>query len=299
VRNSPTGTSTGDPAATAAVAAADAAAAAQKAGVHIRLLETLDELDSANHLYNSIWRSDPSNPLVTRELLRAMAKAGSYVAGAYEGSELVGASFGFFSSPGARSLHSHIAGVSARMQGRNIGYCLKLHQRAWALSQGVSTISWTFDPLVSRNAHFNVTKLRAEPTEYLTNFYGPMMDEINVDNDSDRLLVRWDLLASPVVEACGRLGCYTPTVSGDDRRPRTAGLSVSAGMRPTPGRLDAAIVTLAVPRDIEQMRSSDPALAAAWRIALRATLRPLMAAGARVTAFDARSGYSVTREENS
>ena len=74
---------------------------------------------------------------------------------------------------------------------------------------------------------------------------------------------------------------------------------MAADMRPVPGDLGAAIVTLAVPHDIEAMRSSDPALATEWRHALRAALGPLMAAGAHITAFDTRSGYAVTRKENS
>ncbi|PJI52362.1 hypothetical protein CTI14_43535, partial [Methylobacterium radiotolerans] len=77
---------------------------------------------------------------------------------------------GFFASPGRRALHSHIAGVSGRMRGRSVGFALKVHQRAWALSEGLEEISWTFDPLISRNAHFNLVKLAAEPTSYHRNF---------------------------------------------------------------------------------------------------------------------------------
>ena len=62
-------------------------------------------------------------------------------------------------------------------------------------------IEWTFDPLVARNAYFNLVKLAAEPSEYLTNFYGPMLDLINGKDDTDRLLVRWDLASPEVVAA--------------------------------------------------------------------------------------------------
>src|SRR6185312_17408828 len=95
----------------------------------------------------------------------------------------------------------HIAGVTRAGAGRHIGYALKLHQRAWALDRGLDTVTWTFDPLVRRNAYFNTVKLAARPVEYLVNFYGEMTDEINVGQGSDRLLVEWPLLASAVVRA--------------------------------------------------------------------------------------------------
>ena len=41
---------------------------------------------------------------------------------------------------------------------------------------------------------------------------------------------------------------------------------------PVPGRLDGATALVAVPRDIEALRASDPALAARWRVAVREAL---------------------------
>ena len=83
-----------------------------------------------------------------------------------------------------------------------MGFALKLHQRAWALSRDVTTITWTFDPLVCRNAYFNVAKLAATPAEYLPDFYGEMDDVINGSDDSDRLLVHWPLAADSGDRAC-------------------------------------------------------------------------------------------------
>jgi len=180
----------------ASVVAADAARAA---GVAVRELAVLADLEAVYRLYDRIWRPDPSNPPVTTEMLRALSKAGNYVAGAYDGDELVGACVGFFSPPADEALHSHIAGVTAAALGRGVGYALKLHQRAWALARGAQTIAWTFDPLVRRNAYFNLAKLAATPAEYLPNFYGGMNDGINGDDETDRLLVHWPLAAPEVV----------------------------------------------------------------------------------------------------
>ncbi|MFE7120890.1 GNAT family N-acetyltransferase, partial [Streptomyces sp. NPDC057654] len=118
-----------------ALAAAQAAARASR--TPIRALSTLAELESVQRLYERIWRPDGKVPPITAELLRALSKAGSYVAGAFDGTldggRLVGACVGFFAPPADRALHSHIAGVADEMHGRHVGFALKLHQRAWAL----------------------------------------------------------------------------------------------------------------------------------------------------------------------
>ncbi|EHR51344.1 hypothetical protein SacmaDRAFT_3110 [Saccharomonospora marina XMU15] len=268
-----------------------AEAAARAARVRVRELTELADLEAVYRLYDGIWRPDPRNPPVTTELLRALTKGGNYVAGAYEGDRLLGACVGFFGAPSDGTMHSHIAGVSAAAAGRSVGFALKLHQRAWALARGVATISWTFDPLVCRNAYFNLGKLGAVPAEYLTNFYGGVNDGINGTDDTDRLLVRWELDSPRVRAACAG----TPSVC-DAEAARAlgavAGLGRSAGDRPLPGTVDAATVLVAVPRDVERLRATDSAAAVRWRRALRATLGALLADGAQVTGFD-RAGWYV------
>jgi predicted GNAT superfamily acetyltransferase len=276
---------------TTADAARAAEAAATAAGVQVRELVELDELDAVYRLYDSIWRPDPKNPPVTTELLRAMTKAGNYVAGAYDGDELVGACVGFFAAPAEGAMHSHVAGVSGEVRGRNVGFALKLHQRAWALQRAVTGISWTFDPLIRRNAYFNVVKLAARPTEYLTNFYGDMRDDINGDDDTDRLLVRWQLEEPAVAAAAARKpsGADAALLPG-----ATVALKDLDG--PVIGSRDGQTLLVAVPADIEGLRRTDPGTAKAWRAALREVLGGLLADGARVTGFD-RAGWYVLSNE--
>jgi predicted GNAT superfamily acetyltransferase len=269
-----------------------AEAAALAAGVTLRELTELPELEAVSRLYEAIWRRD-ANPPLTTELLRAFAKAGNYVVGAFDGPELVGACVGFFSAPAEGTLHSHIAGVSSVVRGRSVGFALKVHQRAWALRREVPLIGWTFDPLVSRNAWFNLAKLAAAPVEYLPNFYGGMHDGINGDDDSDRLLVHWNLRSERVVEACrGR------SVGADAAAELAGGAVVALGAsplgRPLPGPLDGPVSLVAVPPDVEGLRTADPGLAKEWRVAVREALVPLLADGARITGFD-RSGWYVLR----
>lgn len=272
-----------------AVQAADAAGLA--AGVSVRELTELGELEEVVHLYAAIWGRD-DNPPMTLELLRAFTKAGNYVSGAYEGPRLVGACVGFFHAPSEDALHSHIAGVSPSATGRSVGFALKLHQRSWALLHGVSEIAWTFDPLVSRNAHFNLVKLAAQPVEYLPNFYGAMPDRINGADESDRLLVRWRLRDPAVAAACSGearpAGLHAP---GD----AAVALGVGPDGRPVRGPLDAAVSLVAVPDDIQALRRADPAAAVAWRSAVRDVLTALEADGSRITGFGRATGYVVSR----
>jgi predicted GNAT superfamily acetyltransferase len=189
---------------------------------------------------------------------------------------MVGASAGFFTAPPDPALHSHITGVAPTGQHRGVGFALKLHQRAWALARGVPLVVWTFDPLVARNAWFNLAKLGARPTAYLEDFYGPMPDAINAGMASDRLLLAWELDDPAVVAAC----------AGRPRQPPSAraesALAVGSDLEPAPRETGAAAVTVAVPPDLEPL---GPAQRRAWRAAVRQALGARMAAGAAVTGF--------------
>ena len=207
---------------------------AQPATVEVRMLDDLSDLASVDVLFASVW--GPGTPVIGVELLRALSHSGGYIAGAYLEGRLVGASVGFRGSHRGRpSLHSHATGVSAQARGLHVGRTLKLHQRDWAAGSGIPLITWTFDPLVRRNAWFNIARLGARPAEYLVDFYGPMTDAVNAGDPSDRLLMVWEVDGAP------------PTAR------------VETGMH----RI------VATPQDIETLRTSDPAAASAWRLRLR------------------------------
>ncbi|MFL6122943.1 GNAT family N-acetyltransferase [Actinophytocola sp.] len=271
-----------------------ASTAAARAGVSVRELTNLAELNEVVSLFATIW-GRAANPPVTIELLRAFTKAGNYVAGAFEADRLIGACVGFFHAPDGDALHSHIAGVSPGATGRSVGFALKLHQRAWALARGISEVVWTFDPLVARNAYFNLVKLAARPAEYLTNFYGPMLDAINGDEDSDRLLVSWRL-RDPAVARAGAGGGVGAVAADEVAGGAVHALTIGADGGPVPGRLDGATSLVAVPRDIERLRAVDPAMAGRWRVAVRDALTGLVGGGGRIDGFD-RAGWYVVRRE--
>ncbi|TAL13308.1 MAG: GNAT family N-acetyltransferase [Frankiales bacterium] len=264
-------------------AAAVAEHALHAAGVVVRPLDTLDRVLDAEALLGEVWRSPTKAPL-SAEVMRAVEHAGGYVVGAYDDSpgstRMLAASSAFLAlGPDGRvALHSHISGVLAHAQGRRVGWALKLHQRAWCLERGIETVTWTFDPLVRRNAWFNLAKLGAVGVEYLVDFYGPMSDGLNAGEPTDRLFTRWQLLAPEVVAAVGAVGAGAQPATGhlllDERDGGPA-----PGRPAVPG--ERSLVRL--PADVEALRIAAPERARAWRLAVRDVLAPLVDRGARVT----------------
>lgn len=274
-------------------AEAAAARAAKHSGVDVRIVHDLPDVSSIVHLLHGIWRPRADNPLVTVELLRALAHSGNYVSGAFDGGRLVGACIGFLAAPAGTALHSHVAGVSAEVRGRGVGTALKLHQRAWAAGHGLTTITWTADPLVRRNAYFNLAKLGARPVEYLVDFYGQVDDAVNAGQGTDRLLLRWDITSALVDDAVNGLSpdfeSGTLLAAG-----AVAVLAVSATGHPVVSDSEAGAVRLVqVPADIEGIRQVDPNLAMEWRFTARRVLGQLFDGGSRVSGFTNDGWYVV------
>jgi predicted GNAT superfamily acetyltransferase len=254
----------------ASTAAAQAAQAADRAGVRVLALDTLAAVRDAAALFSRVWKTDAATPPLAAEVMRAVEHAGGYVVGAYAGDVLVGASSGFLGigADGRPVLHSHISGVLS--QGRGVGFALKLHQRAWALDRGIGAITWTFDPLVRRNAWFNLVKLGATGVEYLPDFYGPMTDGVNGGDSSDRLFTRWDLTRAP---------------GGPVDAPEAVLLLDDVGGEPRPASRtsgDGELLTLRLPADVEALRRTSPTTARAWRTGVRQVLVPAFADGFHV-----------------
>ena len=283
------------PLAAAADAELVARQAADRAGVEVADLHDLADLRQVAALFIEVWKTSIQDAPCTPQLLRALAHSGNYVAGARLGGELVGAAVAFLHPDrDGLALHSHITGVSDAAQGRNVGFALKQHQRAWALARGIARVNWTFDPLVRRNAWFNLVKLGAEGVDYLPSFYGPMLDAINVGDETDRCLVAWRLegeragaaargrAPEPSLEALRAAGGGVVLAEGRDGRPATA----------EPAAAGAGTLLAWVPPDVVALRASDPALALQWRWALRSAIGAAMGRGFVATGMT-RSGWYV------
>jgi predicted GNAT superfamily acetyltransferase len=252
-------------------------------------LDRIADIAAAEALFAATW---PGQPPATAGLMRALEHAGGYVAGAYLGDTLVGAAAAFLASHPTPGLHSHVAAVTPSARGRGVGYALKVHQRAWAAQRGLQTVTWTFDPLVRRNAWFNIGKLGVGIGEYLVDFYGRMDDGVNDGDESDRLLAVWPVEGDRHRD---RTGLHDHREVGD--HPRVGVVLEEVEGRPVlRNEGDAGgggLVAVATPPDVETLRRTDPALSHAWRIAVREALEPRLHTG-RVVGFTRAGSYLVT-----
>lgn len=255
-------------------------AAAASAGVTLRGLTALEDADRIIHVMGQTWGE---HELMPREMLRAFAESGNVPWGAFDGDDMVGYVLGWVGVDADDGLHvhSHMLAALPRRRHAGVGYALKLAQRAMALDQGLVLVRWTFDPLIARNAHFNITKLGAQCDRFHRNFYGDMSDSINAGDRSDRLVVRWALDRDP--------GPWPFPEDRDQVLLRAAG----PADLPRPERSDEddpstdGVVRIGVPRDYAALRQVDEGLADAWRDATGEVLSQCFAHGLEVVAFDA------------
>lgn len=269
------------------------APAAQATTLEIRELARLGELRDVLDIFNEIWGREEIPPL-TVEVLRALTHAGNYVSGGFVGGRLESGLVGFFGrdEDGHFHLHSHILGVRPDSQLRGIGFALKQHQRSWALARDIEAIEWTFDPLVRRNAYFNICKLGADVAAFHVDFYGVMGDSINGDGASDRVLARWNLRSERAQRAAAGVD-DEPDVDALLRSGR-ASVALREDGEGAPEVLSDSgeVVLCQVPKDIVALRRDRPAVAEAWREGLRATLGQALAQGRRTLGMT-RSGWYV------
>jgi predicted GNAT superfamily acetyltransferase len=260
--------------------------------VEIRELDDLTDLDALAVLFAAVW-GRPGEPPINSDILKALAVSGNYLSGAFEDGRLIGGLVGWLGGtpPGHLHVHSHILGVLPGSQRHGLGFDLKQHQRRWCLARGVKVMEWTTDPLVRRNAYFNLTKLGADAPEYFVNFYGEMRDGINAGEESDRLLIRWQLdSARAESAAAGKLA----KPDAEKLRGRGGGTILAIGSDGKPVETDssARVLLCQVPEDIVELRRRDPALARSWRVALRVAITKAMAAGYAITGAT-RAGWYI------
>ena len=238
---------------------APARAAAEDAGVVINQLPELRDAERVDAVIAALWGEEA---LLSAPLIRAFQHAGTVLFGAEAAQDLVGFVFGFWGFDGGLHLHSHMLGVLPEWQERGVGYALKLAQRAACLDRGVDEVRWTFDPLVARNARFNLVKLGAVAPRLFVGFYGDMPDRVNRGDRSDRFEVVWRLSSERVGRALRKQfdepqsrELILEAVDADGPAPRPK----ATGVKPHPG------CVVAVPRDYAALRAVDAELAREWR----------------------------------
>jgi predicted GNAT superfamily acetyltransferase len=230
--------------------------------ISIRPLTSLPDQDLGRMIFDKTWAMDAGTE-ITPNLLQAMIHSGAYLSGAFVDGECVGAAFAFPATTGGLHLHSHMTAVLDSFRDKGIGHALKVDQYKWAKQNNYKEITWTFDPLVARNAKLNLLKLGVDISAYYPNFYGDMPDELNAGDESDRVMA-------------------SLKVVGDAPTPKTA---IS-----TP---EKSAVLIAIPDDIVAIRGKDLAENLRWRRSVRDEFVSALARGGKVIGFSANNEYVV------
>jgi len=280
----------------------------------IKTIETIQEIKEVAELEAETWGIEPGDT-VPDHMLTAFAREGSVLLGAYEDDRLIGFTLGWLGTvdphkniPASQQLKlvSHMTGVFRQYRDQRVGYNLKLAQRDWALAQGLDLITWTYDPLESRNGYFNIHLLGCECDTYLRDYYGEMIDQLNEGVQSDRFRVDWWIKNLEVESYLNenqdhsRLSISNKDFS-DRKTFQTSKQTRNAeGFLKPPDRVDQiddARILVEIPPDYQAIRQVDLDLAIAWRIYTRQIFEGYFSKGYKVVDFvyqkqpDPRSFY--------
>lgn len=261
--------------------------------IELRELTTIEEMEEVHQLETKIWETDivPTHQTVT------VVKNGGIMIGAYTDRKLIGFSYSF---PGFKNngmyLCSHMLGIDKDYRSRGIGEQLKWKQREIALAKGYERMHWTFDPLETRNAYLNLSKLHGICDTYVENCYGDMQDGLNKGLPSDRLGLHWHL-NSPHVTDGTELELGEP-VKLNAMEFNADGLPVFAAGH-TDG-LQASSYSLAVPKDFQYVKAACPELALDWRLQTRHVFGLVFQAGyaaVQLQVFENHAAYIFIKKE--
>jgi predicted GNAT superfamily acetyltransferase len=265
--------------------------------VVVRPVGSITEFAACEELSRAIWGAAGRN-VVPRELLLTMQRNGGVVLGAFDSDgELCGFVFGFVGlRDGQLRLSSHQLAVRPQYRGSGLGQRLKWAQRDATLSRGIDLITWTFDPLEARNAYLNLHRLGAIARQYSRDHYGTMDDALNAGVSTDRLEAEWWLREARVqARLAGQLQARSVV-----EVLRSGGVALLCSeprghSPPGPRLVDRAEAgrpaVVAIPRDIQELKRHDLALAIEWRAASRAALEDALEVGLVASDFLSDSAY--------
>ena len=289
----------------------------------LRILESPGDMVDVENLQRIVWPGNETD-VVPAHLLLAAVHNGGLVIGVYDvkaygeefskssfeiqgaseshSSNLVGFVFGFpglYKTPdGPRLKHcSHMLGVHPDYRDKGLGFSLKRAQWQMVRHQGMDLVTWTYDPLLSRNANLNIAGLGAVCDTYLREAYGEMHDGINEGLPSDRFQVDWWVNSQRVERRLSKrarrkldlahflaaeVPILNPTTIGSNGLPRP---SQQQAFEQITKEMGAALLLLEIPADFLTIKPADPVLAMDWRMHMREYFEGLFQNGYLVTDF--------------
>lgn len=229
----------------------------------VRECTSIEDFQQCIELERTVW-NDADIGIMPIRLYMISKACNAPTIGAFESGKLVGFVHTMIAlMDGQVIYHSHLAAVLQGWRHKDIGYKMKLAQRDHAMKVGVPLIIWTFDPLQSRNAHFNLNKLGAIIRRYAVNYYGEGLSTVFDSNvPSDRVFAEW-WVSSPYVASA---------IAGTHQAPQDKSQSVS------------------IPEDIESVRAASLEEHKRWRAQVREEFQAKLAAGLIARGFERELG---------
>jgi len=259
--------------------------------IDVRPIRSNEECHACVELQRHVWGFEQPEA-VPSTLLHAVGYVGGLVAGAFDSNDtLLGFVFGITGiRDGALAHWSHMLGVHASARNLGIGRRLKEFQRSVLASQGVHRVFWSFDPLMAKNAYFNINRLGRSVVEYVPDMYGTTASPLHLGLATDRLIVCLESAPSRTPgERASHAGIpiLTPL-------PRVGDLTMSLGDRPPETLL------IEIPTDILEVLATSRKTAEIWRLAVRDHFRWAFQRGYSVTgvvrdATGDRAFYALSR----
>jgi len=273
----------------------------------IRLLESPEEMALVEELQRAVWPGSETDVVPAHIFITAIHNGG-LVIGAFIDGQLIGFVFGFpgleFTPDGPRPKHcSHMMGIRPGKRDSGIGFALKRAQWQMVRKQGIDHITWTFDPLLSRNANLNIAKLGAVCSTYRRSEYGDMRDGLNAGLPSDRFQVDWWVNTRRVERRIGsslaprRIALKLDHFSEAELHPLYTPLIAESNLICPPesfSPLEGHLLLAEIPSDFNVMKTKDFALARDWRFFSREIFETAFKMGYLITDFiyeDGRSFY--------
>lgn len=248
----------------------------------IRLLKEHEEFRKCERIQESIW----GGLSVSAEVLLITQKFGGVVLGAFEKRRMVGFLYALLARRLGQIFHwSHMMGVLPAYRGQGLGLRMKLAHRDLSLRQGIRSICWTYDPLQSRNASLNLTKLGARVEEYVVDCYGRFPSVIERGLPSDRFIVKWQIASKRIEQHLAGLGTTMKfpdatiiNITRYDRRGFLLNRKIDLNRR-------ESHLLVEIPSHTDLMRTEALALAKRWRHETRDIFLHYLSKGYRVDAF--------------
>jgi predicted GNAT superfamily acetyltransferase len=259
-----------------------AAARGAAPSISIRPLTSHGELNACVAMQRRIWGKEYD--VVPSSLIKVVTRIGGLAAGAFDDRDFLGFVLGITGVEHGAVVHwSHMLAVAPEAQNHGIGHALKDYQRAYAREIGAQAIYWTFDPLVARNAHFNLNVLGVRVTRYVPDMYGESTSPLHRGIGTDRFIVSWPL------EDAALAARRQEIAWAHDRDATSRGDGAEKG----------DVIRMEVPYDIALLQSSDMPAALGWRARTRATIQDALTHGFTIQGFrrgtggSAKNGYYV------